>query len=224
MIIPVILLFLGVFGPQGPTQQQVDQQGQQLEQQRQQLDRLQRQTDALSTELSRTQQLLINELKPTCSAGVRWEINGENSIAPNQPLRASLFSTVSMPADGCLPGEVRITATYFAGSSTFICSGSVSVSQAMTTQNTFFEFRPFELELFVKWRDRPTWEQSNNHRLICFDYEGLEVRDPALKASTLRIYATVFGKRGGLATSEIQFKLVQPRVDPLPVPRGFPRD
>lgn len=205
------LLFL-LLGFQNPAAQLE----QQLNQQQQQLDRLQQQTQALAAELNQTQQLLLRELKPECSVEARWEGPQSGGLIPTVgqnpgAFRATLFSVVSIPEDTCLPAEIRITAAYYQGSE-FVCSGSVSVLQTSPVQTTVFEFRPFELELFAKWRDRQTWEQSNYHRLICYDLEGLEVRDPALRSGTLKINGSVFGKRGGLATAVLQLGI------PLPPP------
>jgi hypothetical protein len=219
MITSFLFVLLGL---QAPSTQQIEQQ---LQQQRQQIEQLQQQTQALAAEVSQTQQLLIRELKPDCSAEARWEGSSSGEPVPltsTDPFRATLFSIVSMPEDSCLPAEIRITASFYQGNN-LVCSGSLSLLQSMPVQNTVLEFRPFELELFAKWRDRTTWEQSNFHRLICFDYEGLEVRDPALRARTLKVTGTVFGKRGGLATAQLQFAiLAQPPATPQPrVPRLF---
>ncbi|MNC95095.1 hypothetical protein D3C83_121190 [compost metagenome] len=66
------------------------------------------------------------------------------------------------------------------------------------------------MEYFAKWRDAPTWEQSNFHRLICYDYEGIEVRDPAARAVMLKLFVTVLPRRGGLATDELQIAIPRP--------------
>jgi hypothetical protein len=204
MMMPLLVFLLGL---QGPTQPQFDRQQQQLDRVQQQLDRVQQQVQGIGTELDKTTDLLSRELKANCSAEVQWQpgpLKISNLIVP---VKASLFSLVSAPMDACLPAEIRITATYFTDAGNFVCSGNLSVGQTNLAQNTYFEFRPYELELFAKWRDRPTLEQSTHHRLLCHDIEGLEVPYPAGQASSMRIFATVFPKRGGLSTVHIEIPL-----------------
>ena len=101
-------------------------------------------------------------------------------------------------------GGYPITATYFDPMDIFVCSGTVTISQSAHVQNTFLEFRPYELEIFLKWWDAATLKQQ---ALLCRDYQGNEMRNPTDFATSLRVYATVFPKRGGLSTSEIQINL-----------------
>jgi hypothetical protein len=117
-------------------------------------------------------------------------------------LRTNLFSLVS---DGdCLPAEVRITATFFDSADTFLCSGSVKISQYARTQNLALEFNAYDIEVFTRWWDGPTLKQLG---MICHDYQGVEMRVPADSAISMRLYATTSPKRGGLATAEIQVSL-----------------
>ena len=115
-----------------------------------------------------------------------------------------VFAMASNPSEACLPADIRITATYFDPMDLFVCSGTVTISQSAHVQNTSLEFRPYELEVFLKWWDGATLKQQ---ALLCRDYQGNEMRNPTDFAASLRVYATVFPKRGGLSTSEIQINL-----------------
>jgi hypothetical protein len=113
---------------------------------------------------------------------------------------------VSTPGD-CLPADIRMTATYFAVNDTFVCSGTVVVMQLQHIQNTSVEFRPYEVETFLKWWEGATLKQQ---ALICRDFQGNEVRNPSEYALSLRVFASVFPRRGGLSTSEFQVSLPRP--------------
>lgn len=219
MIMP-ILLFLGLYLPgQRPVEvrplpdfaaRQVDQQT--FDRQQQEIERQRAQIQSLSSELRQTVELIQRELRPTCEADIRWLPGRWRITDLGTPLTANLFSNVSAPAETCLPSEIRITATFFNAADSFVCSGAVTVSQNSRSQNTNFEFRPFDLEYFAKWWDGEgvSFEKSSFHLLKCTDFEGIEVRDPAGQATLLRLYATAFPKRGGLATSEIIVQI--PRI------------
>jgi hypothetical protein len=113
---------------------------------------------------------------------------------------------VSTPAD-CLPADIRITGTYFGALDSFVCSGTVVMPQTQFVQNTFVEIRPFETEVFLKWWDGATLRQQT---LVCKDYQGNEVRNPSDVGTALRLYISVFPRRGGLATAEVQLNLIRP--------------
>jgi hypothetical protein len=117
---------------------------------------------------------------------------------------------VSAPASNCLGAEIRLTANYYDVNSVFVCGGTIMVAQKDLIQNTYFEFRPMVLDYFAKWRDGPSWEQSNFHRLVCLDRNGIEIRDHESRSTTLRLFASVFPKKGGLATSELTVTLPRP--------------
>jgi hypothetical protein len=168
------------------------------------LNRLRQDVQRLSSDLSRTQATLQNELRPMCSSESRLQAGDLRITSADAPVRANLFGMVSSPSETCLPADVRISATYFDSTGAFVCSGTTTIVQASNIQNTLFEFRPYELEVFLKWWDGPTLKQQT---LICRDYQGDEVRNPADSSASLRIYATIFPKRGGLSTSEIQVSL-----------------
>jgi len=170
---------------------------------------MQQATDA-QRQISELKQTVTNETKPGCSAAVRWQI--ANSLASSDPQSAvvgDLISMVSNPRDVCLEAEIRITANYYAENGVLICSGFSSVPQTDSVQNIHLEIRPLLLDYFLKWKDGPTWEQSTFHRLLCYDYNGIEVHDPVPQAKVLRVIATVLPKRGGLASEELQINIPQ---------------
>ena len=217
MITPVLLILLGF-------QQSNAQLEQRTEQLSQQVSQVGREVAAIRSSLDQVQNFLRDDTRSVCSAEVKWQqVTAAANLDPQSPVKVSLISMVSLPREACLNAETRIPANYPASGGTFLCSGSVSLGQVDTVQNTYFEFRPVLLDYFAKWRDAATWEQSNFHRMICYDREGIEVRDPASQASTVKLFATVLPKRGGLATDEVQIT-IPPQTTPqqrLPVPRGF---
>ena len=189
MIFP-ILLFL--FGGQGVSQADVSQ--------------LQSEVQRLSSELKNTQTLVQNELRPMCSSESRFPAGDLRITRTDAGVRANLFGMVSSPTDTCLPAEIRISATYFDSTGAFVCGGTMTVLQIHPVQNTLFEFRPYEPEVFIKWWDGPTLRQQP---LICRDYQSNELRNPTDFANSVRIWATIAPQRGGLSTAEIQINLPQ---------------
>jgi len=185
----MLLLFLGL---QNASQQQAE------------VGRLQQEVQRLSSELTRTQAVLQNELRPMCSSESRLQPGDLRITNPDTPFRANLFGMVSTPSESCLPADIRVSASFFDSTGAFVCSGTVTIVQSAHVQNTLFEFRPYESEVFLKWWDGPILRQQT---LICRDYQGTDLRNPADYASLLKIYATIFPKRGGLSTSEIQVSL-----------------
>ena len=209
MMYPLLFALLGL--QQNAVEQQ---QLERMEQTLQQVQQAQRQISELRQSMDQVRTLLANELKPVCSADVRWwPVSSTRPIDPQTPVSYSLLSTVSAPADACLSAEIRITVNYFDAGG-FVCSGGASLSQREAIQNFSFEFRPLTVEYFFKWRDGPTWEQSNYHRLICYDREGLEVREPGAQSASVKMFATVLPKRGGLAIAEAEFALPRPIAPP----------
>jgi hypothetical protein len=196
MVLPFLVLFLGL---QDNSQQFAE------------LNRLRQDVQRLSSELNRTQTVLQNELRPVCSSESRLQTGELRITSADAPVRANLFGMVSTPSESCLPADIRISATYFDSSGAFVCSGTATITQTSHVQNTLFQFHPYELEVFLKWWDGPTLKQQT---LICRDYQGNEMRSPADSSASLRIYATIFPKRGGLSTSEMQLTLPRlPRRD-----------
>jgi hypothetical protein len=196
MILPLLVLLVGL-----------QDNSQQLAEQRAQINRLQQEVEKVTAELSQTRAMLQNEMKATCSSESRLQSNSVKIADAATPVRLNLFSLVSNPSDGCLPAEIRFTATYSDPSEMFVCSGNVAISQSAQVQNILFEIRPYEPEVFLKWWDGPTLRQQS---LVCRDYQGIEVRSPTDYASAVRVYVTALPKRGGMSTSEFQLSL--PRI------------
>jgi hypothetical protein len=222
MITPLLFALLGL--------QQQPATSQAAEMTFQRLGELQRQVNDLKEQLSnlnKNNEQTRSDIQriATCEANVEWiPLSASRSVDPQIPIAISLFSAVSKPDEGCLNAEVRVTANYYDAKGGFVCGGSLNVPQAISVQNHLFEFRPTQLEYFMKWRDGQTWDRSNYHLLKCFDYEGIENRDPAPMAGSLRLFATVLPRRGGVARSEITFTLpvpTQPTPARLPLPRPF---
>ena len=196
MIFPILVLMLGLQDNSA-----------EIAAQRAEISRLHQDVQRVTDELQKTQALLQNEQKPFCSSQSRLEPGNLRIADANTPIRVNLFAMVSTPSDACLPAEIRIIATYRDFGEAFVCSGTVGIVQSSHIQNTLAEFRPYEVEAFLKWWDGPTLRQQS---LICRDFKGDEVRNPADQAASLRIYVTAFPKRGGLSTAEIQLSL--PRI------------
>jgi hypothetical protein len=188
MVLPIIVFLMGLQGNQVSGE----------------LNRLQGDVQRLKEELDATQRLLREELKPVCSAESRVHAGELKIVDTITPIRANLFSMVSSPADSCLPAEVRVTASYFDPMGSFVCSGTLELNQATPIQNTVVEFRPYELETFLKWWEGATLREQ---LLVCRDHQGNESRSPTDSATSLRIFVTVFPRRGGLSTAEIQLDL-----------------
>jgi hypothetical protein len=223
MITPLLFLFLGAqqqSNQQPATAQAVEMTYQRVLEVQQRMAQLQGQVNDLRTQLGglnerldvvarNTDQVRTEVQKiATCEAQVQWlPLSGGRTVDATTPLMLSLFSSVSRPGEGCLDAEVIITANYYGQGGSFVCGGSVKVPQSVHVQNHLFEFRPLTLEYFMKWRDGQTWDRSNYHLLKCFDYEGIENRDPTKQATSIKLFATVLPKRGGVATTDITFTL-----------------
>jgi hypothetical protein len=189
MVLPFLLLFVGF---QDNSQVQGE------------LSRLRSDVQRLNSELNRTQTTLQNELRPMCAAESRLQTGDLRITGHDIPIRANFFGMVSSPADSCLPANITISVTYFDLSGAFVCGGTTTIPQQTLIQNTLLEFRPYELEVFLRWWDGPTLKQQP---LICRDYQGNEMRGPTEYATSLKIFASLFPKRGGISTSEIQLSL-----------------
>lgn len=158
----------------------------------------------LTDEVNRMNRLLQEELRPVCSSEIRLQGAAAGVVDPVTPLRVNLFSMVSAPVDTCLPADIRLTATYFDPAGAFVCSGTIEIRQPIQIQNTLLEIRPYEPEAFLKWWDGPALRQQ---LLSCRDYQGNDLRSPVDFATSVRIYASVFPKRGGLSTFELHLDL-----------------
>ena len=195
MIRPLFLVFLGL---------------QSLQAQSPELQRVERGIADVRDSLEAIRSKVESDLKPQCSAEVKWQPGDSAQVAgPQSSVNINLFSVVSQPRDSCLNAEIRITANFYM-SGEFVCSGTLALAQNDVVQNTYLEVRPFYMEQFLKWRDAQTWEQSSYHSMPCFDREGIEVRDPANYATLLKLFAIVLPKSGGLASSEFQITLPRP--------------
>jgi hypothetical protein len=216
MMISLLFAFLGLQQP-GPTAQQIQQQIQITDRTLQQVDALGRQVGDVRQSVEQMRTTVLNNLKTVCSSDVTWQSSASAKIVDAQSVvAASVLSLVSAPADDCLNADIRINASYFAENGAFVCSGGVSVAQSANVQTVLFEFRPLNLEYFAKWRDGPTWERSNFHRLVCVDYEGIANLDPGAFSRTLKLTAIVLPKRGGIAKAEMSVALPQPNPNPPP--------
>ena len=189
-------------------QQQLEQVNRQLEQQGRQLDRV---LGALEPQTVRRDE---QKPLPVCSVEVR-RVNGTDKR--NVPASAgavvplNLFSTVSRPADGCLPAEIRVTASYMDAADNLVCSGTVEniALQTSLTQSINLEIRPWNFREFARWRNEPPQTNSGPKRLVCVNPEGTaETSTEELdRVFSARIRATILPAGGGMSTTEIQLNL-----------------
>jgi len=225
MMIQFLFLLLA---PQQPTlqyferqQRQIDQIQQQLQQQQLQLGSLLLQLDTLGRTVAvlQQQQLQLGRLvqmleRSVCSAEIRWVNGVEQKIVSSNSaavVRLSLFSTISKPPDVCLPGEIRVTASYLDAGGNLICSGTI---ENLAIQNTLIgtinlDIRPWDLREFSRWRNEPPQTNSGAKRLVCVNAEGLaEVTSEEMaRATSVRLRATVLSAGGGISTPEIELRL-----------------
>ncbi len=161
------------------------------------------------------QQQKIPDPKPTCTASIRWT-NGEQKIVPPgiPVVSLNLFSSVSKPADICMPAEIRLTVSYLDIDGEMICSGVISPvalqrsnkAREGNTQVANIDIRPGSLLEFARWRNGSEAGETNPRKLSCFTIEG-QVEATAIdlgRAVTIQIRATVLPAFGGEATTEIR--------------------
>lgn len=148
--------------------------------------------------------------RPGCRAEVQWIVKPEQPLgisrsAPLTPL--ALFSSV-----GCGRGDIRITAVYVDAAENIVCSGAIGgmIRQDQETQVTVLEVRPASLFEFLRWRSGPRAIALTWRPLVCARPDGLgDVQPGELdRATTLRLYATVFPGEGGVATEMLRLALV----------------
>src|SRR5436190_3644853 len=157
MIIPLLVLFLGF-----QSQQELESR---LQQKQQEIDHL----NTKVTDLTRTVDQQDQELRrPFCSAELR--VVGSNiagSVSAEALVPINLYSTVSKPANTCLPAEVRVAASYLDAFDNLICSGVVEnvASQSNFIQSVNLFIRPWNLQEFVRWRNEPAQHNSDFKRL-----------------------------------------------------------
>jgi hypothetical protein len=204
MMIP-LLFFLVTLEPQQPLEQQLQRQQQQLQQIQQELREQQLQIQHFAEVLERTPQ------RPVCSVELRWVNGAEARAAPRTVtavVQLNLFSTVSEPVNGCLPAEIRVTASFLDAVDNLICSGAVEdiAIQNTLTQSINLEVRPWDFSQFVRWRNEPPQVNSGFKRLICLNPEGVaEAASGEMeKIAGLRVRATVLPRGGGVSTAEIR--------------------
>src|ERR1700674_1648371 len=153
MIIP-LLLFLMPLQSQQQIQQQLDVVHRQLDVQEQQLSRVLGMLEGPAPQV-RSEQI---EQRPVGSLEVR-RVSGPDqrkvpvNAAAVVPL--NVFSTVSRPAEGCLPAEIRVTASYLDAADNLVCSGAVEniAIQTSLTQSVNLDIRPWNFREFVRWRN-----------------------------------------------------------------------
>jgi hypothetical protein len=205
MIKPLLFLFLGLQQNNGATSVDVGQVRQEVQQVQRQLGDVKQSVDQVRTQLREI---------AMCSAEVRWLSLGTQAVDAQKATPLSVLSTISQPADSCLSAELKITANFYDQRGMFVCGGSVSVPQTALVQQILFEIQPLNLEYFIKWRDGQSWERSNFHRLTCYDYDLVENRDPGSQSSSVKLFATVLPKRGGVATADMALTLPAQAVVP----------
>jgi hypothetical protein len=207
-----LFLILMLIEPQQQLEQQIQRQiqlfeqlGAQLEQQRQQFDRM---LKTMSEQRDQGKPVVV------CSVEMR-RVNG--SDVRKVPLNASavvplnLFSTVSQPGGGCLPAEVRVTASYLDSNDNLVCSGTVEniASQTALSQSINLEIRPWNFREFARWRNEPPQTNSGPKRLVCINPDGTAeaTSEEMERAASVLVNATIFPAGGGMSTTEIQLTL-----------------
>jgi hypothetical protein len=211
------LFFLMPLQAQQQVEQQLQRQQLQMEQVYRQLETQRQQLERVLTVLERQgppDRLESQRPLPVCSVEVR-RVNGAE--ARKVPANAgavvplNLFSTVSRPADGCLPAEIRITASYIDASDNLVCSGTVEsiAIQSALTQSINLEIRPWNFREFVRWKNEPPQSNSGPKRLVCLNSEGTAetTSEEFDRVFSARVRATILPAGGGMSTTEIQLNL-----------------
>jgi hypothetical protein len=213
MLIP-ILLFLWPAQGQQPVEQQLQRQQQQLEQVSRQISQQQQQLDRMLGVLERPPKPEENRPLISCSVELRRVGGADKRSVPTNATAVipfNLFSVVSRPADGCLPAEVRITASYLDAADNLVCSGTVEniARQTAFTQSVNLELRPWDLEHFVRWRNEPPQINSGFKIMSCLNPEGTagSTNEELSRVTTARVRATILPIGGGMSTTEILLNL-----------------
>jgi hypothetical protein len=202
-----LLFALVVLGPQ----QQLEQQ---LQRQQQQIEEIRREARENGQALKEMRSLLESreqQGKPFCSAEMRWVNGGEpKRVQPgaSTTVQLSFFSVVSKPSNGCLPAEIRLTASYLDAGGNQVCSGvieNIAVQNALA-QSINLEIRPWNLREFARWRNEPPQVNSGPKMLVCMNLEGLAeaTSDELGRVAAVRVRATVLPASGGMSTQEAQ--------------------
>ena len=210
-----LLFFLMTQQPQ-QLEQQLQRQQQQLQQIQQDLRDQQGELRRLVETLERQRQEQREAFRRVCSVELRWVTSADERTAPRAAatvVALNLFSTISEPASGCLPAEVRVTASYLYSTDNLICSGAVEniAIQNMLTQSINLDVRPWDFNQFVRWRNEPAQVNSGFKRLPCLNPEGVaEAASGELdRIASVRIRATVFPRSSGISTAEIRVNLLK---------------
>src|SRR5262245_54086812 len=196
-------------------QPQPQQTEQELQKQRQQIERVQRQLEDQEKLLGNVRKMLEDgQNKASCSAELRWVTGSEIRIVPPSQAAAvqlNLFSTVSKPSGSCLPGEIRITASYMDPHDNLICSGGIEnlATQSSETQTVNLEIKPWNLREFGRWRNEPPIVNSGARRLVCLNPEGTAeaTLEELARVASVRVRTTVFSGSGGMSTVEVLMKM-----------------
>ena len=151
------------------------------------------------------------KVDPVCTADARWAAITPAIVSRSAPLRSfTLFTTVSQPSV-CGAAEILLTAAYFDPSDRLVCSGVIrgSALQTTATQVTALEVRATNPLEFVRWRNGPDATSSHFKRLDCTNGDGTALVQPTdlESAVTMRLYATVLARFGGISTAELQIVL-----------------
>jgi len=215
MMISLVLFLMPL--QSGQIEQSMQRQQQQLEQVRRQLEQQQQQLDRVLGVLERQAQPDRRDPPrpvPVCSVEVR-RVNGPDrrrvptNVASVVPL--NLFSTVSRPSEGCLPAEIRVTASYLDASENLVCSGAIEniALQTGLTQSINLEIRPWNFREFARWRNEPPQTNSGPKRLVCVNPDGTAETTPEEleRVTSARVRATILPAGGGMSTTEIELSL-----------------
>src|SRR6478672_4511265 len=127
MLIPILLFLWPMQGQ--PVEQQLQRQQQQLEQVSRQIQQQQQQLDRMLGVLEHQPKPEERDNRPlvVCSVELRRVGGADKRNVPSSAtalVPLNLFGIVSRPADGCLPAEVRVSASYLDAADNLICSGT----------------------------------------------------------------------------------------------------
>jgi hypothetical protein len=152
---------------------------------------------------------LQDRADPVCNADIRWAVTGQQVVSRSGPPRTfSAFSAVGQTA--CFPAAIRVTVEYADANDELVCSGVVSdlAEQEALTQMTAFEIRVGNQDDFIRVRNGRN-RTLRFKALVCSNTDGTAVVQPAdlERATVMRLYATVLGHYGGLATAELRLAL-----------------
>jgi hypothetical protein len=195
-----------------PEPQQTEQE---LQKQRQQIERVQRQLEDQEKLLGNVRKMLEDDQKKAlCTAELRWVSGSETRIVPpsqSAAVQLNLFSTVSKPSETCLPGEIRITASYLDAGDNLICSGGIEdlAIQHSQSQPVNLEIKPWNLREFGRWRNEPPVVNSGAKRLVCLNPEGVAeaTLEELARVASVRVRTTIFSGSGGMSTVEVVMKM-----------------